>query len=168
MKELNKYFDHTILKAEATEADVTKLCMEAKQYGFYAVCVNSSYVKLADELLADSDVKIAAVVGFPLGACNTETKVFETKSAIAAGALEIDMVLHIGALKEGRIDYVLTDIIEVAEACGNRAILKVILETCLLTEDEIVEACLLKMPEPLLSKRQPGFQPVAQRRPMSV
>jgi deoxyribose-phosphate aldolase len=143
MKELNQYFDHTILKAEATSVDITKLCKEAKEYGFYAVCVNSSYVALAKKQLADSPVKIAAVVGFPLGACTTVAKVFETKNAIENGADEIDMVIHIGAMKEGRINYVLTDIIAVVEACEGKAIVKVILETCLLSEDDIVEACLL-------------------------
>jgi len=143
MKDLNKYFDHTNLKPEATEADIVKLCAEAREYGFYAVCVNSSYVALAAAELAGSDVKIASVVGFPLGACDTATKVFEAKSAIEAGASEIDMVIHIGALKENRIDYVLTDIISVVEACGDKAIVKVILETCLLTDDEIREGCLL-------------------------
>jgi len=143
MKELNQYFDHTILKPEAMEADVVKLCEEARSYGFYAVCVNSCYVPLAVRELSGTDVRIASVVGFPLGACDTATKVFEAKSAVAGGASEIDMVIHVGALKEGRLDYVLTDIISVVEACEERAIVKVILETCLLTDDEIVEACLL-------------------------
>ncbi len=143
MKELNQYFDHTILKSEATEEDVIKLCKEAKEYGLYAVCVNSSYVALAKKNLAGSQVKIASVVGFPLGACTTATKVFETKNAIENGADEIDMVIHIGAMKEGRINYVLTDIIAVVEACGDKALVKVILETCLLSEDDIIEACLL-------------------------
>jgi deoxyribose-phosphate aldolase len=105
--------------------------------------VNSSYVALAKKQLADSPVKIAAVVGFPLGACTTAAKVFEAKNAIENGADEIDMVIHIGAMKEGRINYVLTDIIAVVEACEGKAIVKVILETCLLSEDDIVEACLL-------------------------
>lgn len=143
MKELSQYFDHTILKSEATEADVVKLCKEAKEYGLYAVCVNSSYVALAKKNLAGSEVKIASVVGFPLGACSTATKVFEAKNAIENGADEIDMVIHIGAMKEGRINYVLTDIIAVVDACGDQALVKVILETCLLSEDDIVEACLL-------------------------
>lgn len=143
MKELSQYFDHTILKPEATEADIIKLCIEARDYEFYAICVNSSYVALAKKELAGSHVKIASVVGFPLGACTTATKVFEAKNAIQNGADEIDMVIHVGAMKEGRINYVLTDIIAVVEACEEKALVKVILETCLLSEDEIVEACLL-------------------------
>ncbi len=143
MKDLNLYFDHTVLKAEATEEDVIKLCAEAREYGFYAVCVNSCYVPLAVKELSGSPVKVASVIGFPLGACSTATKVFETKNAIEYGAAEIDMVIHIGALIEDRLDYVLTDIIAVVEACGDKAIVKVILETCLLNDDQIVEACLL-------------------------
>ncbi len=142
MKNLNRYFDHTILKPEATEADVIKLCGEAKEYGFYAVCVNSCYVPLAAELLEGSDVKIASVVGFPLGAASMDTKAFETEWACSEGAEEIDMVIHIGALKEKRYDYVRQDIatvVAVAEEYG--ALVKVILETCLLTDDEIVKAC---------------------------
>ena len=143
MKNLNEYFDHTILKPEATEEDIIKLCDEAKEYEFYAVCVNSCYVPLCKEQLKGTDVKIASVIGFPLGACDTATKVFETKSAIANGAEEIDMVVHVGAVKAGRYNRVLTDILAVVEACGEKAVLKVILETCLLTDEEIVETCLL-------------------------
>ena len=142
MKILNKYFDHTVLKPEATEADVVKLCNEAKEYGFYAVCVNSSFVPLARVLLEDSGVKIASVIGFPLGACSMDVKAFETEWACSEGAEEIDMVLHIGALKDGRYDYVRQDIatvVAVAEEHG--AIVKVILETCLLTDEEVVKAC---------------------------
>ena len=142
MKNLNHYFDHTVLKPEATEADVIKLCKEAKEYGFFAVCVNSCYVPLASELLEGSDVKIASVIGFPLGACGMEVKAFETEWACSEGAREIDMVVHVGALKEGRYDYVRQDIatvVAVAEEHG--AIVKVILETCLLTDQEIVKAC---------------------------
>lgn len=142
MKNLNKYFDHTILKPEATEADVVKLCGEAKEYGFYAVCVNSGYVPLAAELLDGTDVKIASVVGFPLGACSTEVKAFETEYACSEGADEIDMVVHVGALKEKRYDYVREDIATVvAVALEYDAIVKVILETCLLTDEEIIKAC---------------------------
>lgn len=142
MKNLNRYFDHTVLKPEATEADVIKLCNEAKEYDFYAVCVNTCYVPLASELLEGSDVKIAAVIGFPLGACSMDVKAFETEWACSEGAQEIDMVVPIGALKEGRFDYVRQDIatvVAVAEEHG--AIVKVILETCLLTDEEIVKAC---------------------------
>ncbi|HWQ78247.1 MAG TPA: deoxyribose-phosphate aldolase [Anaerovoracaceae bacterium] len=142
IKNLNLYFDHTLLKPEATEEEVAKLCREAKEYGFYAVCVNSCYVPLAAEILRGTDVKIASVVGFPLGACSMDVKAFETEWACSEGAEEIDMVIHVGALKEGRYDYVRQDIatvVAVAEEHG--AAVKVILETCLLTDEEIVKAC---------------------------
>ncbi|MBR0597119.1 deoxyribose-phosphate aldolase [Sinanaerobacter chloroacetimidivorans] len=142
MKKLNQYFDHTILKPEATEEDVIKLCQEAKEYGFYAVCVNSCYVPLAKKELEGSDVKIASVIGFPLGACSSDVKAYETDWACNEGADEIDMVIHVGALKEKRYEYVRDDInIVVAIADEHDAIVKVILETCLLTDDEIVKAC---------------------------
>ncbi|MDD2215356.1 MAG: deoxyribose-phosphate aldolase [Eubacteriales bacterium] len=141
---LNKYMDHTVLKAETTEGDVKKLCKEAKEFGFYAVCVNSCYVALAKKELKDTDVKIASVVGFPLGAAYTAAKVAETEIAVSEGANEIDMVLSIGALKERRYDYVLKDIKAVTEAAkSGGAAVKVILETCLLTDEEIVKACML-------------------------
>ena len=143
---LNKYFDHTILKADATEADIERLCREAKTHSFCAVCVNSCYVPLAASLLTGTDVKIAAVVGFPLGAVSTEVKAYETTWASASGATEIDMVIHIGALKEGRYDYVQDDIAAVVtSAMEHGSIVKVILETCLLTDEEIVKACQLSM-----------------------
>jgi deoxyribose-phosphate aldolase len=144
MKKLNTYIDHTILKADATSMDVKTLCMEAKDHQFYAVCVNSCYVALCKEELAGTDVAIAAVIGFPLGAAHTAAKAAETEIAVADGAGEIDMVLAIGAMKEGRTDYVLEDIRAVVNAAGKGgAIVKVILETCLLTTEEIVDACLL-------------------------
>lgn len=142
MEKLNRYFDHTVLKPEATEADVTKLCKEAKEYDFFAVCVNSCYVPLAKKLLDGTAVQVAAVVGFPLGACCTEAKVFETEWACREGAKEIDMVIHVGALKEKRFEYIKEDISEVVSAAMEfDAIVKVILETCLLTDEEIVKAC---------------------------
>lgn len=143
-KPLNKYFDHTLLKPEATQAQIEQLCAQARQYDFFSVCVNTCYVGLCADLLKGSDVKIAAVVGFPLGACTTATKVFETEEACKDGASEIDMVLNVGLFKDGRFDDVRDDIREVvvaAEAFG--AIVKVILETCLLDQVEIVEACKL-------------------------
>lgn len=144
--ELNKYFDHTVLKADATEAHIKQLCQEAKEYNLYAVCVNSCYVPLAADLLAGTGVKIAAVVGFPLGAACTASKAFEASWASLSGAAEIDMVLQIGALKEGRFDYVREDIGQVVSASKqNGATVKVILETCLLTDEEIVKACQLSM-----------------------
>lgn len=142
MKKLNQYFDHTNLKADATGADIIKLCSEAKEYGFYAVCVNSSYVPLAVSELAGSDVKIASVIGFPLGACSSEAKAFETDWACSEGADEIDMVIHVGALKEGRYNDVRDDIVTVvAIADEYNAKVKVILETCLLSDEEVVKAC---------------------------
>jgi deoxyribose-phosphate aldolase len=144
MKNLQKYIDHTLLSPQATQEAVRTLCAEAVQYGFYAVCVNSCQVPVAREALNESEVRIACVAGFPLGAMSTEAKVFETEYACRQGASEVDMVLNIGWLKGARIDAVLRDIREVvltAEKFG--AIVKVILETCLLSDDEIVAACRL-------------------------
>lgn len=146
IKNLNKYFDHTLLKAEATEQDIKKLCEEARQYDFYSVCVNGCYVPLAVEELKDTDVKVAAVVGFPLGAMATEAKAFETDWVCELGAEEVDMVINVGALKEGRYEYVKDDICAVvAMADEHDSIVKVILETCLLTDAEIIKACELSM-----------------------
>lgn len=143
---LNKYFDHTLLKPEAGEKDIINLCDEAVEYDFYSVCVNSCYVPLAAKQLSESDVKIAAVIGFPLGAMSTAAKVFETNDALAAGAGEIDMVINVGALKDCRYNYVLDEIKQIAAVCHeNNALLKVILETCLLTDDEITKACRLSI-----------------------
>ncbi|MDO4552527.1 MAG: deoxyribose-phosphate aldolase [Bacillota bacterium] len=142
MRELNAYIDHTLLKAEATEADVRRLCEEARQYGFYAVCVSSGRVALCREALEGSGVKIAATVGFPLGSAATGAKAAEAALAVAAGAAEIDMVMDIGAMKEGCGRRLRQDI-EAVVAAAAPAIVKVILETCLLTEEEVVRACLL-------------------------
>ena len=136
--QLNKLIDHTNLKAEATSEDIKKLVDEAVEHEFFSVCVNSSFVKLIKDY--NKDVKIASVVGFPLGAMATAAKAYETKCAIEDGASEIDMVIEVGRLKEKDYDYVLNDIKAVKEACGDN-ILKVIIETCLLTEEEIVKAC---------------------------
>ena len=145
-KELNKYFDHTLLKPEATMAQIDKLCNEAREYDFYSVCVNTCYVARCYENLKDTDVKIAAVVGFPLGACTTETKAFETAEALKEGASEIDMVLNVGVFKDADYDYIRDDIKAVVCAAEPyNALVKVILETCLLSDDEIVEACKLAM-----------------------
>lgn len=138
MKELNQYIDHTLLKAEATPEKIENLVKEAQTYKFKSVCVNSSYVSLVKKL--DEDINIAAVVGFPLGAMATKAKAYETKVAVEDGASEIDMVINIGRLKAGDYDYVKEDI----SACKNQikdGILKVIIETCLLTDDEKVRAC---------------------------
>ncbi|MBN1642641.1 MAG: deoxyribose-phosphate aldolase [Anaerolineae bacterium] len=136
--------DHTLLKADATEAQVTQLCQEARAYGFGAVCVNAAYVGLCRELLADTEVEIAAVAGFPLGATLPEVKTYEAQRAIAAGATEIDMVLAIGALKDRRYGAVLRDVETVAQAChALGAVLKVIIEAAMLTDEEKVAACVL-------------------------
>lgn len=141
-KPFNKYFDHTLLKPEASPEAIEKLCNEAREHGFYSVCVNSSYAGLASEILAGSDVKVCCVVGFPLGAGSTDAKVAEAISACQLGASEIDMVIHVGMLKAGLDGYVRDDIAAVVNAAReHEAIVKVILETCLLTDDEIVRAC---------------------------
>lgn len=142
--ELNKYIDHTLLKPEATKEQITKLCQEARQYDFASVCVNTCYVPLAKQLLAGSDVKVCCVVGFPLGAMDTVSKAFEAKTAVENGAQEVDMVINIGALKDKNYDYVTKDIAAVVEA-SKPAIVKVIIEACLLTDEEKVEACKCSM-----------------------
>ena len=139
------YIDHTILKPEATKQDVLKLCTEAKQYGFASVCVNAYYTKLVADALKDSDVKTCVVVGFPLGATFTEIKAHETELAIQHGADEVDMVINIGALKDKDYDAVEQDIKAVVDAAKGKAIVKVIIETCLLTEEEKVKACELSV-----------------------
>lgn len=141
MKSIERYLDHTALKADTQLEDIEKLVAEAKEYNFYAVCVNGCYVEKAQELLKDSEVKIAAVVGFPLGAATTESKIFETEDAIMKGAEEIDMVINIGALKDRRYDYVLRDIKGVVDIAKGKAIVKVIIETALLTDDEKIKVC---------------------------
>ena len=138
--EIAKYIDHTNLKATATRADIETLCAEARQYGFRAVCVNPSQVVNAVEFLAGSEVRVATVIGFPLGATTSLTKAREAEEAVAAGAAELDMVINIGALKEGRLDLVRDDIKAVVRAARG-ALVKVILETCYLTDEEKVLAC---------------------------
>ena len=135
-----KLFDHTILKADATRKDVKRVCDEAMAYSFCSVCVNSYYVPYVANLLHGSDVKICSVVGFPLGAMSTRAKALEAKIAVMDGADEIDMVINVGALKDRDYSVVLEDIKAVKEACGEH-VLKVIIETCLLTDDEKVKAC---------------------------
>lgn len=136
-----KYFDHTILKADATETQVAKICEEALENDFASVCVNQYYTKFVAEKLKGSDVKVCTVVGFPLGMSDTRVKAFETKAAIEDGATEVDMVINVGALKDKKYDYVLKDIRTLKEVCGKDVVLKVIIETCLLTEEEKVKAC---------------------------
>lgn len=138
----NKYIDHTVLLADTTASTIEKLCEEAKKYDFAAVCVNTCWAKKCSELLQETDVKVCCVVGFPLGACTTATKAFEVKQAIENGASEIDMVINIGALKDQNYEYVVEDIKAVVEAAEGKVV-KVILENCLLTKDEIVKACQL-------------------------
>lgn len=138
--ELNRYIDHTMLNASATEADILKLCEEAIKYNFFSVCVNSNYVSLAKQALAKSKVQICTVVGFPLGAMSTEAKIFEAQTAIAHGATEIDMVMNIGRLKSKNYLAVLKDISNVKRSIGTIP-LKVILEISELSKNEIVKAC---------------------------
>ena len=142
--DFEKYFDHTNLKPDATPEDIIKLCDEAKKYDFASVCVNSVYAKLVADQLKGTMVKTCVVVGFPLGAMDTQTKAFEAKKAIENGAEEIDMVIQIGALKAKNYDFVLEDIKAVREA-SKGSVLKVIIETCLLTDEEKVKACKLSM-----------------------
>lgn len=142
MGTIAQYIDHTLLKPEASRREIMKLCEEAIQFQFASVCVNSCYVPLAAELLKDSGVKTCCVVGFPLGACMTSVKIFEAEEALKKGAQELDMVISVGAVKSGDWAEVEKDIREVAEVVHRyHGILKVILETCLLTEDEKYRSC---------------------------
>ena len=144
MRELNTYIDHTLLKANATEAQIKKLCSEAKEHSFYAVCVNSRFVPLCKKELEGTNVNIASVIGFPLGAMATEVKAFETEYAAKNGASEIDMVIEVGMVKEANFDAVYEDIKAVVDAAKKyNAIVKVILETGELTDEEIIESCKL-------------------------
>ncbi|MBR2669017.1 MAG: deoxyribose-phosphate aldolase [Solobacterium sp.] len=136
----NKYIDHTLLKPESTPQDIEKICLEAKEYDFASVCIQPCYVKMAYGLLKDTDVKVCTVIGFPLGANTTETKIREACQAVEEGAGEIDMVINIGALKAGDTVYVTEEIRRIKEAIGD-LVLKVIIETCLLTDEEKVLAC---------------------------
>ncbi|MGJ0843964.1 deoxyribose-phosphate aldolase [Clostridium tertium] len=142
-KDLARMIDHTILKADATEMEVEKLCTEALEYNFASVCINPSMVEKAANMLKGSDVKVCTVIGFPLGATTTEVKAFETEDVIKKGATEVDMVINIGKLKEGNIEYVKKDIEAVVNAAKGKALTKVIIETCLLTDEEKVTACKL-------------------------
>lgn len=136
--------DHTLLKADATRDQIEKICEEAKKYEFASVCVNPTWVNLSSQLLANTNVKVCTVIGFPLGATTSEVKAFETKNAIDNGAQEIDMVINIGALKNKEFDLVRDDIKAVVEA-ANGTLVKVIIETCLLTDEEKVKACELSV-----------------------
>lgn len=141
MKELAGYIDHTLLKADVTKGQIEQLCDEAIAWNFASVCVNPAWVQFAAERLNGSDVKVCTVIGFPLGANTPETKAFETKDAIRNGAQEVDMVLNIGALKQGELEQVASDIRAVTEAASGKASVKVIIETALLTDEEKRAAC---------------------------
>lgn len=133
--DIAKYIDYTLLKATATPADIEKLCKEALEYGFYSVCVNSGYVSLAEEQLKGSKVKVCTVVGFPLGAMSTQAKLYETSVALSQGAQEIDMVLNVGLFLSGNVAKVLDEIALLKQETGDR-VLKVIIETCYLNDDQ--------------------------------
>jgi len=142
MSELASYIDHTLLKPDATRVQLEQLCAEAAEHQFSTVCVNGSRVELAYSLLEDSDVQVCTVVGFPLGAMDADAKRYETEAAVDAGASEIDMVMNVGRFKDGEHEYIVREIRDVVEAADDRVV-KVILETCLLTNDEIAQACKL-------------------------
>ncbi len=140
MNDIARVIDHTLLRADASAAEIERLCAEARAFHFFSVCVHGSRVELARHLLEETDVKVASVVGFPLGATDRDTKRFETEAVIDCGAQEIDMVLNLGRLKDGEDPYVLREIRDVVEAADERTV-KVILETCLLTHAEKIRAC---------------------------
>ncbi|MEJ0088627.1 MAG: deoxyribose-phosphate aldolase [Limisphaerales bacterium] len=138
--DLARFIDHTLLSADATAQDIERICAEAREHNFYSVCVNGCWVATAYQLLEDSDVKVVGVVGFPLGAMTSDSKRFEAEAAVDDGAHEIDMVLNIARLKAGDDKYVLREIIDLVEAADERPV-KVILEICLLSDEEIIRAC---------------------------
>lgn len=138
---INKLIDHTALKPNTNKESILKLITEAKTYDFASVCVNPCWVALAHQELKNTDIKVCTVIGFPLGANTTEVKVFETKDAIEKGAQEIDMVINIAMLKDKEYDYVENEIHQIVEAAKDKAIVKVIIETCLLTNEEKIKAC---------------------------
>lgn len=138
--EINRYIDHTLLSQDATKDRIIKLCNEAREYKFASVCVNSCWVKLCGELLKGSGVEVCTVVGFPLGAMVTKAKAYEAECAVSDGADEVDMVINIGDLKDGDYKAVEDDIRAVKKACGDK-LLKVIIECCLLSDEEKVKAC---------------------------
>ncbi len=158
-EDLAGYIDHTLLKPEATKEDIIRLCREAQQHHFYAVCINPSYLPVAAAELAGSAVKICIVVGFPLGATTTAAKAFETAEAVQGGADEIDTVIHVGALKGGYSEYIMNDISAVVRAAQGKTV-KVIIESGLLTDDEKVLACrLAEQAGARMVKNSTGFGP---------
>lgn len=145
MNNIPSMIDHTLLKADATKEMIEKLCNEAKEYNFKAVCVNPTHVEYCVSILKDSNVKVATVIGFPLGANTKEVKAYETRDAIEKGAEEVDMVINIGALKDKNFNKVKEDIEAVVNEAKGKALVKVIIETSLLTEDEKIRACEISM-----------------------
>lgn len=141
--QLNRFIDHTLLKPDATRAQIKKLCDEAKQYHFASVCVNTAQIEYVAELLKGTDTAPCCVVGFPLGAMLTSAKAFEAREAVRLGAKEVDMVINVGAVKEGDYAFVENDIKAVFEETRGKALLKVIIEACLLNDDEKMKACLI-------------------------
>ena len=144
-KNIANMIDHTVLKAFSSREDVIKVCSEAKEHGFFSVCINPTHIELAKKELEGSNVKVCTVIGFPLGANTSEVKAFETKDAIAKGAHEVDMVINIGALKDKNYDLVYNDIKAVVDAANKEALVKVIIETCYLTDEEKAIACELSV-----------------------
>ncbi|WP_026894027.1 deoxyribose-phosphate aldolase [Clostridiisalibacter paucivorans] len=158
MNNIASYIDHTILKPETTKEMVRKVCDEAKEYLFSSVCVNPYYVKYAKELLKGTDVNVACVIGFPLGSTLKEVKAFEAMKAIEDGATELDMVINIGALKDRAYEVVLNDIKSVVDIAKEKGLVKVIIETCLLNEEEKIKACeLAKKANAQYVKTSTGF-----------
>jgi deoxyribose-phosphate aldolase len=143
--QLNRLIDHTLLRPEATPDDIRRLCEEARRFDFFSVCVNTHFVPLASSCTEGSGVAVCSISGFPLGAVDTAVKAFEARRAVERGASEIDMVMNVGALKAGERGTVSDDVAAVVEACGEGAIVKVIIEAALLDDDEIVEACRLSV-----------------------
>lgn len=139
--EINKFIDHTALKPNTNKKAILKLIEEAKEHNFASVCINPCWIPLASKELQGSDIKVCTVIGFPLGANTTETKVFETRDAIQKGAQEIDMVINVAMLKDKDYNYIENEIKQIVEASKDKAIVKVILETCLLTDEEKIKAC---------------------------
>lgn len=157
-QDIAKMIDHTVLKADASEEKIRVICAEAKEHGFASVCINPGNVAVCAELLKGTDVKVCTVIGFPLGSNTSEVKAFETEDAIKNGAQEVDMVINVGKLKDGDYDYVLKDIKAVADAAKGKALSKVIIETCLLTDQEKIKACeLSKLAGANFVKTSTGF-----------
>lgn len=158
--ELASMIDHTILKPDAIEADIIRLCEEAAAYGFGAVCINPHFIPTAKKALQNSSIKICTVIGFPLGSAISSVKVFEAQEALAMGAMELDMVINISALKDKQDAYVKNEIAAIVKASKNKALVKVIIETCFLTSEEIVRASILsKQSGADFVKTSTGFGP---------